>query len=281
MSEREQTSKINDRPGEGQGQGDVRIVDLVFAGEPSGRMRRLAIGGACVVALYASAILVVGRFGRSGASVCAQIAARVHDAIAAERAVEVTPPPNPPPAETPPPPHVAEPALREHVHTAAAHHAPAAPAQAGQIAAASTSPVDFTGSAFVVGSGPSYAGGSTSGTGTNRQAAAGAVAPNGTGTEAGAARRRARPVSLDQAAWNCPWPAEADARQVDQETVVIRVAVGADGRADRVDVLEDPGFGFGRAARQCALSTRFGPARGAAGDPIAALSPPIRVHFYR
>jgi len=40
-------------------------------------------------------------------------------------------------------------------------------------------------------------------------------------------------VSLDQAAWNCPWPAEADARQVDQETVVLRVAVGADGRADR------------------------------------------------
>jgi protein TonB len=280
MSDREQMSEINDTSGEGQGQGqgDVRIVDLVFAGEPGGRVRRLAIGGACVVALYASAILVVGRFSRSGASICAEMAARVHDAIAAERAVDLTPPPKPPPpAETSPTPRVAEPALREHVHTAAAHHTPAVPAQAGQIAASSTSPVDFTGSAFVVGSGPSYAGGTTTGTGTNRKPATGVVAPNGTG----AARSRARPVSLDQAAWNCPWPAEADARQVDQETVVIRVAVGADGRAERVDVLEDPGFGFGRAALQCALSTRFGAARGPSGDPIAALSPPIRVHFYR
>ncbi len=207
------------------------------------------------------------------------MAARVHDAIAAERAVDVTPPPPPPPpAETPPTPHVAEPAVHEHVHQAAAHHAPAPPAQAGQIAAASTSPVDFTGSAFVVGSGPSYAGGTTTSSGTNRKPVGGPVAAKAT---AEVARSRARAVSLDQAAWNCPWPAEADARQVDQETVVIRVAVGADGHADSVDVIEDPGFGFGRAARQCALATRFGAARSPGGDPIAALSPPIRVHFYR
>ena len=282
MSERESTSEIGESPGQGEGEGDLRIVDLVFAGEPGGRVRRLAIGGACVVALYASAILVVGHFGRSGASICAEMAARVHDAIAAERAVDVTPPPEPPPAaETPPRPQVAEPAVRERVHTAAAHHAPVAPAQAGQIAAASTSPIDFTGSAFVVGSGSSYAGGTTTGAGTNRKpvVANAAVAPNGTGD--GIARSQARPVSLDQAAWNCPWPAEADARQVDQETVVIRVAVGSDGRAARVDILQDPGFGFGPAARQCALTTRFSAARDPAGDPIAALSPPIRVHFFR
>src|SRR5450631_3533555 len=273
MSEEAQTPETqDDRP-----KRTVRIVDLVFAGEPGGRVRRLATGGACVVALYACAILVVGRFGRSGASICAEMAARVHDAIAAERNIDVTPPP-PPPAETPPPPRVSEPTVREHVHTAAAHHAPAGPAQAGQIAAASTSPVDFTGSAFVVGSGPSYAGGRTTSTGTNHKAVTGPVAPNGTGD---GARSRARPVSLDQAAWNCPWPSEADARQVDQETVVIRVAVAVDGRADRVEVLQDPGSGFGTAARQCALATRFGAARNPAGDPIAALSPPIRVHFFR
>ncbi|HEY6474932.1 MAG TPA: hypothetical protein VI456_00020, partial [Polyangia bacterium] len=45
-----------------------RIVDLVFAGELGGRVRRLAIGGAMVVTLYALGILLVGRFGRSGAS---------------------------------------------------------------------------------------------------------------------------------------------------------------------------------------------------------------------
>jgi periplasmic protein TonB len=259
-----------------------RIVDLVFAGELGGRTRRLAAGGAAVIALYALAILLVGRFGRfgrSGASVCAEMAARVHDAIAADRAVDVTPPPPPPPpAAAPPTPHVAESAIREHTHVAPLPHTAPAPAQAGRLAAASESPVDFTGSAFVVGSGPSYAGGTTTRSGTSPGPVTGPAASNGSGN---LARSRARPVTLDAENWNCSWPAEADARQVDQETVVIRVQVGADGRSDRVDVVEDPGFGFGAAARQCALVTRFGAARNAAGDPIAALSPAIRVHFHR
>jgi periplasmic protein TonB len=274
MTDRE---KIPETP-TGAPPGATRIVDLVFAGEIGGRVRRLAVGGALVIALYALGILLVGRFGRSGASIAAEMAARVHDAIAAERAVDVTPPPPPPPPLTPPAPHIAEPAIREHTHVAAAHHAPAAPAQAGKLAAASESPLDFTGSAFVVGSGPSYAGGSTTSSGTNRQPVSGPVAPK---TSGDSGRSRARPVSLDQATWSCPWPAEADAREVDQETVVIRVAVSPDGRPDRVDIVEDPGFGFGRAARQCALATRFGAARNAAGEPVAALSPPIRVHFFR
>jgi hypothetical protein len=41
------------------------------------------------------------------------------------------------------------------------------------------------------------------------------------------------------------------------------------------------GFGFGPAARLCALRSRFEPARDVAGQPIAAHSPPIRVHFFR
>jgi protein TonB len=59
------------------------------------------------------------------------------------------------------------------------------------------------------------------------------------------------------------------------------VTVGADGRADRVDVLSDPGFGFGTAARLCALRTPFAPALNSTGQPVAAASPPIRVHFFR
>ena len=43
----------------------------------------------------------------------------------------------------------------------------------------------------------------------------------------------------------------------------------------------DPGFGFGAAARLCAQRTRFEPARDPAGEMIGALSPPIRVHFFR
>jgi periplasmic protein TonB len=258
-----------------------RIVDLVFAGEPAGRRRRLATGGAVVVALYAGAVSVVTRFESSGPSFGAELAARVHDAVAAERAVDVAPPPPPPaPAAETPAPTKAEPVAHLRTKAAPARPGPAAPAQAGKLAAVAESPLDFTGTAFVVGSGASYAGGTTTPAGTGRIPAAGAVAPAGTGDGA-AARSHARAVQLDQAAWSCPWPAEADARQVDQETVVLRVAVGVDGHADRVDIVQDPGFGFGRAAHQCALATRFEPARDPNGAPIAALSPPIRVHFFR
>ncbi len=136
------------------------------------------------------------------------------------------------------------------------------------------------GMAFVVGSGATYAGGSTTGKGTNRAPITGDVARGGTGT-GGAALSRSRPVSLDQEAWSCPWPAEADAQQVNEQTVVLRATVRADGRAERVDVLADPGYGFGAAARLCALATRFEPARDPAGQTVTSLSPPIRVHFSR
>lgn len=259
-----------------------RIVDLVFAGEPGGRGRRMAIGGAVVIGFYASATLMVGTFGRSGASIAAEMAARVHDAIAAERAVDVTPPPPPPPpAEKPPTAHMTEPSVRTHARVATAHHALAPPAQAGQLAAASIRPIDFTASTFVVGSGPSYAGGTTTSSGTNRQAVTGPVASNGTGQAP--ARSRARPVSLAQAEWSCPWPAEADALLVDHQTVVIRVTVRASGGIDHVEVLSDPGYGFGAEARRCALQNQalFLAARNAAGDPVTGVSVPIRVHFDR
>ncbi len=275
MSEREQTPEQRD----GRPERTVRIVDLVFAGEPGGRVRRLAVGGACVVALYACAILVVGRFGRSGASVCAEMAARVHDAIAAERAVDVTPPPPPPPGGD-----TTHAARRGAGHPRARPHGRRTP-RTGRAGTGRTDRrrLDVAARLHRLG--------------VRRrlravvrrrhhhqhrdQSQADQRSRRPERHRRRRARSRARPVSLDQAAWNCPWPAEADARQVDQETVVIRVAVGVDGRADRVDVLQDPGFGFGTAARQCALATRFGAARNPAGDPIAALSPPIRVHFFR
>ena len=263
-----------------------RIVDLVFAGEPGGRWRRLLAGALVVLALYSGAVMGLQQVGGAGATFAAELAARIHDAIAAEREVDIKlpPPPPPPPAPAPEPAAPAAPVARvaPRAHAPAAHHAPAAPAQAGQIAAASDAPVDFTGSAFVVGSGSSYAGGTTTARGTSRAPVTGAVAPGAHGDGQAAVRSRARAVTLDQASWSCPWPAEADARQVDQETVVIRVAVRADGRVDHVDVLQDPGFGFGRAARDCALASRsFAPALDAQGAPVAAQSPPIRVHFFR
>jgi protein TonB len=261
-----------------------RIVDLIFRAEPAGRRRRLAVGGAVVLAIYAAAFALVSRLGGSLGPWSAEMAARIHEAIAMERAVEVTPPP--PPAAPPPPapaapesPRVPVPRSVRAPRAQEAHATP--PAQAGQLAAVSAEPADFTGTAFIVGSGTSYAGGATTGSGTSRKAALGPVAPEGSRNASSVAHSRARAVALDQAAWNCPWPAEADAEQINEQTVVLRATVRADGRADRVDVLSDPGFGFGDAARACALRTRFEPARDTAGQPIPSQSPPIRVHFYR
>jgi protein TonB len=269
---------LPDRPPDRSAIERPSIADLVFAGEPGGGRRRILFGATTVLALYAAAFGLIGGLGRSAAPWSAEMAARVHDAIAVERAVDVTPPP---PAPRPEPPVAESKPVPRAARSPVARARPAAPAQAGQLAAASPDPLDFTGSAFIVGTGSSYAGGKTTSAGTSRTAATGNIAAGGTGTGAAAARSRARPVSLDESAWSCPWPAEADARQVDEETVVLRAAVSRDGRVEHVDVVSDPGFGFGAAARVCALATRFEPARDAAGQATAALSPPIRVHFFR
>ena len=159
---------------------------------------------------------------------------------------------------------------------------PTPPAQAGKLTAVTNDPVDLTGASFVVGGAATFPGGVTTAQGKGTKAGTAAEPAQASGA-AGHTRgpSRARAVSPDQAAWSCPWPAEADAEQVNERTVVLRVRVQADGRAQTVDVLSDPGFGFGAAARACALATRFDPARDADGQPIAALSAPIRVHFYR
>ncbi len=258
-----------------------RIVDLVFLAEPAGRWRRLALGGVVVLGLYGGAFALVSSLGDSLAPWSVEMAARIHEAIAMERAVEVKPPPPapPPPAPAPETPHIVVSRSARVPHAQPARATP--PAQAGQIVAAAPTPVDFTGMAFIVGSGTSYAGGTTTSSGTNRKAALGLVAPDAPKKALVGVRSKARPVTLDQSAWNCPWPAEADAEQVNEQTVVLKARVGSDGRAGHVDVLSDPGFGFGSAARLCTLRTRFEPALDPEGQPIAAESPPIRVHFYR
>jgi periplasmic protein TonB len=252
------------------------IVDLVFAGPTGGGARRLALGTVTVLACYAAMFVVVSRFGRSAGPWSAEMAARIHEAVAAETAVDFRPPP---PLAASPEPKTASPRLARVAHALRAR--PAAPAQAGQLAAATPEPADFTGTAFVVGVGSTYVGGTTTGHGTGKTPARGTVAPDGSGDGTPRAHSQARAVSLDQAAWNCPWPAEADAQQINEQTVVLRATVGADGRVERVDVLSDPGFGFGSTARLCAMRTRFEPARASAGEPIGAVSPPLRVHFFR
>jgi protein TonB len=263
-----------------------RIVDIIFAGEPAGRGRRSAIAFGTVLAVLGTVGVLTARMGPSAGPWSAEMAARIHDAIATQRTVELTPPAPPPPVARPAS-ATASTARVPHLpleRPAPAHGrpAPAAPARAGALAAAAEAPADFTGTAFVVGNSAAYAGGTTMRSGTSRAPVAGAVAPGGTGNGATSdPGRLARPVSLDQSAWSCQWPSEADAQQIDEQTVVLRVTVRPDGRAERADIVSDPGFGFGQAARFCALATRFEPARDTAGHPMRATSPPIRVHFFR
>jgi len=262
------------------------IADLVFAGERGGRDARLAASALAVLVLYGAALGLSEVLGAPVANWSAEMAARIHDAIARERAVDLSPPPPPappPPAEQPPAP-VAARAARP-VRAAAPRAAKASPpAQAGKLTAVTSDPVDFSGAAFVVGGAATFPGGVSAAQGRGTKPGT-STDPSATGATGDAGRSRgpsrARPVSLDQAAWSCPWPAEADAEQVNEKTVVLRVRVQADGRAQSVEVLSDPGFGFGAAARACALATRFDPARDADGRAVGALSAPIRVHFYR
>ncbi len=85
-------------------------------------------------------------------------------------------------------------------------------------------------------------------------------------------------------AWSgpaCAFPKEADAAMVDSAAVRLRVAVGANGVPQTVQISSDPGFGFARAATRCAMSKRYLSSTDAQGVPIAAWTPFFEIHFAR
>jgi protein TonB len=194
----------------------------------------------------------------------------------------------PEPRRAEPPPRAAPVRHRQRSPASAAPTAPAAPARAAAIVAsepAPDAPEDLTGDTVVVGSATSYAGGLTTADGRG-------TGPDGTrdGTNDGPASAqparssapdRSSAVALGEQSWSCPWPRDADAETIDEQTVVIRVVVAADGRAESAEVLSNPGHGFAEAATACALHTRFTPSRDRAGREIRAKSPPIKVRFTR
>lgn len=124
-------------------------------------------------------------------------------------------------------------------------------------------------------------GGSPTGTGTGTAAASGTGTGTGAPPVAVAKPDQSRPASVVGTAWNCPFPAEADADGVDSATATIVVTVGEDGSPRSVSVVSDPGSGFGRAARQCALSRRYVAGLDRDGNATTATTPPIRVRFTR
>ncbi|MCY1023539.1 energy transducer TonB [Pyxidicoccus sp. MSG2] len=206
--------------------------------------------------------------------------------------VEVELPPRPVQPVAPPPPAEAPRAEPARVKAAPAARAPAprtanapppAAAQAAQVATAAPEVVDF-GDTFVVGKGTSYAGGTTESGGTathavrDSNARAGGV-EGGTGTDLAGDRSR-RPALAGGARWDCPFPDEADDAGIDHGVVTLRVEVDSAGSVLSAAVTADPGHGFGREARRCALSKRWAPGLDRAGQPTRAVAL-VNVRFDR
>ena len=158
-------------------------------------------------------------------------------------------------------------------------------AEASQVLTANDDVVDFTGNTFVTGNATTYSGGKTTREGKKKtEEKVGGPGGGGTAKDPAPAKPSpdlSRAVSLAGGTdWKCPWPAEADAEQMDEAKVEIDVAVGPDGRPSKVAIVTDPGFGFAREAKSCALRQSYNPAHDRDGKPIAS-SKKFRVRFER
>ena len=87
--------------------------------------------------------------------------------------------------------------------------------------------------------------------------------------------------SPERAGSHCSFPAEAENLPIDRGIVRITVDVRADGTPSSVTVLSDPGYGFGEAAKQCAMEQRYVAARDESGRAIASRTKPFSVRFVR
>jgi protein TonB len=259
-----------------------RIVDVVF-GVPAPRWpRRTLVAFTVAVAAHLSLWVWARTTKRSLESWSAELAAKVHAELSRDETIELPKPPPPPPPEEPKA-EEPQPQPIHHTTSPAKVSNPPPPARAAAVVAReSNAPADLTGETFVTGTANAYAGGVTAATGTNTSAVQTRnVNPNAPPGGTSGAPDRSSPVLLPSQSWSCPWPREADAEEIDEQTVVIRVVVRPDGSVESANVVSNPGHGFGEAAASCAMKTRFAPARDQRGAPIRSTSPPIRVRFTR
>lgn len=194
------------------------------------------------------------------------------------------PPPPPPPEEKEPPKQLVKEQPKDEPPPA-----PPAAADAAKVLMAEPAkdePVDLTSNTFLNGNADTAVGGTTQIGGTakvatNNAAAVATGVPGGTGTAPAPAapaidRSRAAQIMNKANLERCPFPAEADAEQVDEAAVGIEVKISTDGRAETVAVTSDPGHGFGREARKCALREKYSPALDVNGQPVPGV---YRVRF--
>jgi protein TonB len=202
------------------------------------------------------------------------------------------PPPPPPPEEKPPEEEAPKPVAAIKAPTQEREAPPPAPAQAGKILTQEpdpNEPVDLTGQGFVTGNAENYAGGVTASSGTSKtavrelNAVVGGV-PGGTGTKVGAVGgpdlSRA-PGIVGGSQWDCPFPSEADAEEINYQRVKLLIVVRPDGTPQDAKVIGDPGNGFGREARKCAMTRRYEPALDRQGNPVAGTIPQVNITFQR
>ncbi|MCL2722982.1 MAG: hypothetical protein FWD69_00955 [Polyangiaceae bacterium] len=225
------------------------------------------------------------------------IAAQLTQTYEIEMAKEKPPEPPPPEPAKEEPKEEPAPVIKQQQQEAKPHEntppPPPAAAQAGKVLTQEPpkdEPVDLTGNTFVTGSSSTFAGGTTQAGGTSKTAVYGTAAaatgvPGGKGTAPahtpGVDKSRAAGL-LGGASWDdCPFPSEADAEQIDNAYVTIQVKVKSDGAADSVTVVQDPGHGFGREAKKCAMRKQYATALDADGNAMAGTTKVFRVRFSR
>lgn len=258
------------------------IADIILGPARPGSSKGVVWAMLATLSLHGVAGALAWRAWREGPSHAPVAEEPKKPALRVEHVVELPPPappmsPSPPPAQVPPPParvRAARSAPR------AQQTPPPAPAQAGAVVAAreAEAPLDFTGFDIASGDAPRYAGGVTASNGTSTTAVESAQAG---GEGLGSGPSRARSIQLPARNWACPWPREADALRIDEQTVMLRVVVTPEGRVTSAELVSDPGHGFGQAALACAHGARFEAALDSKGTPYLATSPPIRVRFTR
>lgn len=209
--------------------------------------------------------------------------------------VELPPPPAPEPKveepepvepEPPKPAPAPTPRVREPKAEVAKPTEEAPPPAAAQAAAVLTQEAEVadSGEAIVVGSAAVHAGGTTEAGGTSARAVrdpgarAGGV-EGGTGHDVAADRSR-QPMLAGGNQWDCPFPEEADEEGLEDGVVTLRVEVGADGSVLEVQVKDDPGYGFGREAKRCAMRKRWAAGLDRAGNSARSVAV-VRVKFER
>jgi protein TonB len=177
----------------------------------------------------------------------------------------VPPPPRPPPPEptAPPPPPIAE-----RLNAAAA----AAVAEASKILTSLRSDDDAPSIATGNADKPTYGLVAGAGTGTvttfDRRARIGGR-PGGTGSGEDPGPDRSRKAQAFAGYTDdCAFPNEAEAKRIDHGLATLLISIRPDGRASRVVVLGDSGYGFGEAARVCAMKYRHQAARDRSGKAI-------------